>query len=342
VRYPALVTHRSPTFEGFRAVFRWPALALAEIAWRWTFGAAALCLLISAVLEYLDTLTVTSGEQLFLHSRQPFLVVQAITQIFRGSGPRVVAAALIVLLTLALSWILTASFGRAATVTALLEYFGDSESKWELSSLLGLHFLRVALAFAGVIGIVGAAIVAGFASSPADPRPGFVLLIFLALASLVGLLWSTLNWHLSVAPLFVGRDGQDTLGAIAASVHFARSNASPVFWSSTVFGLLHLLAFIAASIAALGPMALAGILPRGIIAIAITLITLIYFALADLLYIGRLAAYAAIANSGGDLVNSASAPPTPQPVSQSASPAPDDDNILSDIPGLLPPPEPAG
>ena len=42
----------SPTLEGFRAAFRRPSLTFAEIAWRWSFGAAAVALFAFALLEY--------------------------------------------------------------------------------------------------------------------------------------------------------------------------------------------------------------------------------------------------------------------------------------------------
>ncbi|MFZ3211271.1 MAG: hypothetical protein WA188_07125 [Terriglobales bacterium] len=35
---------RSPISEGFRRAFREPTIVLAEIAWRWSFGLAALAL----------------------------------------------------------------------------------------------------------------------------------------------------------------------------------------------------------------------------------------------------------------------------------------------------------
>lgn len=326
-------------------MFRRPVLIFAEITWRWTFGTAALVLLTFALLEYLNSLPVTSGEQLFLGSRQPLLISQAMAQIFKGSGPRVAAAALIIVVALAIFWIFAAASGRAATLQPLLENvdFQQVKNQWKFRSLLGLNLLRVCLGFTCLVAFLGAAILAGFASSAADPNPGAVFLIFAPLACILALFWSTLNWHLSVGALFVVRDGEDTFGAIGASVHFARVNASSVFWSSTIFGLLHLLVLIAGSIAALIPMAFTTVLPSGIVAIAITLTTLIYFGLVDLLYIARLAAYVAILQPPtADNAPVSAAKGLPPYSSQPLAPIPSsDDDILSDIPGLLPPPEPA-
>ena len=82
----------SPTAEGFRAAFRRPLLTLAEIIWRWMVGATAATLAVFGLFEYLDTLPVTNGELLFLRTRHPYLVGEAIAHIFRGSLNRVAMA----------------------------------------------------------------------------------------------------------------------------------------------------------------------------------------------------------------------------------------------------------
>src|SRR5258708_36233064 len=113
----------SPTTEGFRAGFRGPSLTLAEITWRWTVGATAASLLTFGLGEYLRTLPVTNGELLFLRTRHPYLVGEAIAHILRGSLNRAVMAGSLTALTLAVLWIVVASVGRTATVRGLLDYF---------------------------------------------------------------------------------------------------------------------------------------------------------------------------------------------------------------------------
>ena len=92
------MTRRSPTLEGFKDNIPLPSLGLAEIAWRWSFGLAVTALLAFSFREYLSTLPVTAAEMFLLHTRQPALVLQALARIFQGSGPRVIAA--IIVLTL--------------------------------------------------------------------------------------------------------------------------------------------------------------------------------------------------------------------------------------------------
>ena len=83
---------RLPTLEGFQTMFRLPALGLAEIAWRWSFGLATAAAVGFTIREYLATLPVTAGEMLLLRTRQPALIAQALARIFQGSGPRAAAA----------------------------------------------------------------------------------------------------------------------------------------------------------------------------------------------------------------------------------------------------------
>src|SRR6476646_2939076 len=112
----------SPTAEGFRTAFRRPSFALAEITWRWVVGATATVLFFFGFFEYLNTLPVNNGELLFLKSRQPYLISQAIAHILRGSLNRAVLSLALAALLLTLVWMIAASLGRLATVRAILDY----------------------------------------------------------------------------------------------------------------------------------------------------------------------------------------------------------------------------
>jgi hypothetical protein len=337
----------SPTVEGFRAAFRRPLFTLAEITWRWTAGATAAALLMFGVFEYLDTLPVTNGELLFLRTRQPYLVSEVIARILRGSLNRVVISALVAGLLLALIWIVTAAVGRIATVRGLLDYFrreiagGVSRADVRevsvsanspLSALLRLNFLRAALALAAGLGLAGASILAGFASPAAKPQPGVAFFLFLSLAALVCLVWWVLNWFLSLAGMFAVRDGEDALGAIISAVAFCRERTGRIFAVSIWTGLTHLVALVVATTAASMPLGFAAILPWRLVAAAIVLVSLIYFAIADWIYMARLAGYVCIA----EMPESVLAPSQPEPV----IPPPvqttidRDEPILSDLPNL--------
>ena len=367
----------TPTIEGFRTIFRRPALGFAEVTWRWTFGAAGWALLILSVFEYLNSLPVSSADVLFLRSRHPFLVSQALAHLIAGSGERVAAATIIVGLALAILWITCSSIGRAATIQPLLDYFAAvnvsaspsglatftaprrQTKPWRLRSLLGLNFLRVTLVLAGLLSLISSTIIAGLVSTPAHPRPGLSFLIFVPLVVLVVLFWSSMNWFLSIASIFILRNGSDLFDSVASAVEFCLRRARALTWSSTVFGTCHLVVFMLASSAVVFPLAFIGILPRGMILGAVILLTLLYFLLVDFFYVGRLAAYVCILETP-EAVYSVPPPSVPEslpPLAAGSHPTilaspfdhaeqhsaawppipPSDDDILSDVP--LPPPE---
>lgn len=306
-------------------MFRLPLLGLAEIAWRWSFGLAAAAALLFSLREYLATLPVTAGEMLLLRSRQPGLMLQALARIFQGSGPRAATALIVLTLALGLAWIVLASLGRAAALKTLIEYFRGSPGRGRLTSLLVLNSLRAATFLAATVGVVGALLVARTASSPDDPAPGSVLLIFWMLTMLVGLAWSLLNWYLSLAAIFVVKDGVSALAALAAAMELCRSRPGSLAAAATWFGVAHTAMFVVASSAAALPLGFAEVLPAGMVFGGLLLVTLLYFAAVDFLYVGRLAAYVFMIEPPAPLV------PRPQ----------SDDAILSDIPGLVPPLETA-
>ena len=300
----------SPTAEGFRAAFRWPVLTLGEIAWRWGVGATGTAVFFFGLFEYLNTLPVTNGEMLFLRTRQPYLVAQAIAHILRGSLSRGVISAMLAALMLVFLWILAASIGRIATVRAMLEYFrerglsgesGAAGSEREVASsvstlqaLVRLNFLRVATALAAILGFVGATILAGFASPDAHPRPGVAFLLFLPMAGLICLLWCGLNWLLTMAGMFAVRNGEDVVGSISDAVALCRERTGAVLAVSTWTGLAHLVAFVGATTVISIPMGLVPLVPWRFIVLVMILVTLAYFALADWLYTARLAGYVCI------------------------------------------------
>jgi len=268
------MSSHSPTLEGFRVMFRRPSLGLAEISWRWSLGFAAGILLFFSFVEYLDTLPVSDADLLLLRSHQPFLISHAILHIFSGSGPRLVAAGLVLIFAMTLAWIGTASFGRGATLKGLVDYFGEDkiqsarpnfsagEGARQFRSLAGLNFFRVGVTLAALVSCVGGLLLAGFASSTADPSPGSATLIFLSMVMLVWLAWAMLNWFLSLAAIFVVAEGRDAFGAVASAVDFCRARTGSVLAAGTWFEVL--------------------------------LVALLYFAIVDFLYVGRLAAYVAV------------------------------------------------
>lgn len=294
---------------------------MAEIAWRWSFGLAAAGLLLFTLLEFFDTLPVSNRDVWFLRSRHPLLIWQALARIFQGSGPRLVLAGLIVVPALAVAWVLLSSLGRGATLEGLVGNFRDAETgdtpclpaKLRFGSLAGLNFLRLAATFAAIAGCLGAVLIGSSASPKSNPSPGAALLIVLTVGMMVGLAWSVLNWFLSLAAVFVVEGGEDTFGALACAVNLCRTRGGSVVAAGTWFGLAHVAAFFVAASAVGFPLAFAGLLPAGMVLGGVLLVALLYFAVTDFLYVGRMAAYVAILELP---------PPEPAPVPVAPPPAP--------------------
>ncbi len=182
-----------------------------------------------AFVAYLHTLPVSRADQVLLVTGQPALITQALKHIFKGSAGRIIDAAMVLTITLTAIWIVVASLARAATIKAVVAYFrerqattteenAEEKNTWRLRSLLLLNLFRVVITLAALIACA-AAVLLSAAATPVNARsPRSGLLVFLTVAILVWFVWSTLNWLLSLAALFVVRDGQDALGAILETV----------------------------------------------------------------------------------------------------------------------------
>lgn len=345
--------------EGFRAAFRRPSLTLGEITWRWSVGATAIVLFFFGFFEFLDTLPVTSSELLLLRTRHPYLIGQALARILRGSQGRGVLSLALAALLIGVVWMIAAALGRMVTVNAILEYFrrevgsriaGGTVSGVEkdvarnvstgvvtgvFGATVRLSFLRMVVMLAVAVGFIGAGILGSFVSPATDPQAGLAFFIFLPLAGLIAFVGWALNWLLSLAGMFAVRDHETALGAIAGAVGFCRERTGPVFAVSTWTGLAHLVLFGAATTVVGFPLGLAGILPGRFIVAVIALVTMAYFAIADWLYMARLAGYVYIAETPEALLKPAPfVPPAPSTPLQTTIDR--DEPILSDVPGLIP------
>jgi hypothetical protein len=268
---------------------------LAEITWRWCFACAGFLLSAVTLLEYLNSSPVSWSEQLALGSAQPLLVLAGVAHTLRGSMPRLAGGVILSGTALAILWMAGAALGRLVTLKALLPGPGRESYK----QLLGLNFARAGLFLAAALAGVGALILGGFAGPVGDATPSLVLAG--VLLAVIWLVWALLNWLLSLAAIFVVRDGKDTFDATAAAVELIHGRFGEVVLTSLPFVLLHYLALAAAVVA--------GVLVFDLMARvslvagwALVALALGYFAYIDLLYITRLAAYVALTKGGEAVV----------------------------------------
>ncbi|MGO9209611.1 MAG: hypothetical protein ACLPXM_21405 [Terriglobales bacterium] len=303
----------SPISRGFRTAFREPAIVLAEIAWRWSFGLAVLALAAGSLFAYLATLRVSRFELMALRGHPRLLIADAIGHMLHG-GPRLVMAAAIVLPAIFVLWIAAATVGRAATLKALLR----REGRVALSPQLGLNFLRASVTLAALIGYLGAAILAGRAAAgPDDVRPGVFFVVFVVLGAAVAIVRSRVNWFLCLGAIPAARGGCDTFTAISEAAGLFRRHPGRFAGAGAVFGTIHGVLFAFCTVVCLLALSLADKVPPAATLFLLTVITLAYFAAVDFLHIARLAAYVAIDESDRTpppvAVAPESLPPAPEP-----------------------------
>ncbi len=343
----------SPTREGFRIAFGCPSLAFAEIAWRWMVGAVGAILFTFALVEFLDTLPVSSLDADLLATRQVPLVWRAVSNIFRGSGARAALAALFGLSALSILWIVTASLGRLAILNAIIGR-GSANGVGAIRfapfrTLVGLNCLRVVAAMAALLALLAVAVISNtlFASPNAHPQLFLKFLVFAFSSAAVVLTWIALDWLLSFTSILSVRGsqgrslrrGEDTIGAIAQAFDFLSERYRPVLAVSVCNALAHVVAFCcAASVVSLLSV-LFMIVPARVAVGGILIVALAYFAFADWLYIARLAGYVCLAEmpEAFRTPKGPVAPPRDWSGRSRFSPqyaVDQDEPILSDLPGM--------
>ena len=155
--------------------------------------------------------------------------------------------------------------------------------------------------------------------------------MFLPVAGLICYLLWALNWLLSLAGLFAVREGNDAVGAIASATALCRERTGPVFAVTTWMGLAHLVAFVGATTVASIPLGFAGVVPWRLIVAADIVVTLVYFAVADWLYMARLAGYVFIVEAPQALLAPSPLPKQGPPLQTTVD---RNELILSDVPNL--------
>jgi hypothetical protein len=321
----------SPTAEGFKLIVRRPAIALAEIAWRWSFGAAAWFLMALLLIAYAESLPVNALDRLLLGTQQPVLVLRAIQRIFHGSAFRFVEAGTVLAIALTIAWTGLASLGRVATLKALLEHFGVGSAKdgrGVFSSLLALNLLRAAITLAAGVSAIGEVLLASSVWASTHISAADATRLSVAVLFMTWIVWDALNWLLSTAAVFVVTGQNGALDAVARTVRLCQELPGAFLAVGTWFGLAHLGAFIAAFGFGSTVLGAIGTLPAGPILFVEFLIFLGYCAVADFLYMARLAAYVAIIH--GEETMKSNEPLSAPPRAPSAVDA--SELILSDVP----------
>ncbi len=278
------------------------------MAWRWSFGAATWTLIFLAVRRVLAQADVSQVELLVARGSDVFQIADACARIIVQVLPKIVAICVVLVPALGILWIAAATLGRAATLKTLLPH---SRMRW--SSLGGLNFVRAMFAVAGAAAFAGAMLLAGMAMPALNPTLGAAA--WISLAVVVIFFWSVVNWFLALAPIWIVRDGRTALRSVVDSVELFHQRRADCAAIATWFGVFRAAALVAGFIAAL----IAAQAPPAVSIALCVAIALVYFAVADFLYIARLAAYVSLDESR-QLSANISQPVAPAPA---AAPAPE-------------------
>ena len=284
-----------------------------ELLWRWSFGLGMLALAFFVYSQLRQAVLLSDADELALSGHDPIVAAATAWGLLAGAmGPllRVLEPVFCVAVVL---WIAATTVGRGIITRLVVRRFAADYTitiptdapRW--SSFAILNFARVLMLLIPVIGSLGGTLIAGLVSAPGQNVIASSLIVFASLAA-AGLLWSYVNWVLSLAPIFVVRDGRSPVDAIVEAIAFLRRNylrlSSVALWNGILRGL-------AATVISIAGMFAVALRPAPTVAIAVLLVLemLLYLIISDLFLLARLGAYASVAVREPTLSQSLPAPP---------------------------------
>jgi hypothetical protein len=252
----------------------------------------------------------TDAEIRLLRELDPRASSYVLLRVMNAIVPVVLRVFVYTLPALVVLWVAAATFGRAATLKALL---GPRCRKVRWSAMIGINLLRVALLFAAVLAFVGSSVLVGRMFRGEPEFLGAAILLGLGVNLLVVSVWSLLNWFLTLAPIFVVRDGAGTFSALGASLDLFRKRSGPYMGAAMGLGLVRLALITVVSVLSVIPLGMIGNSSMGAVIAAGVTLALVYYALTDAVQIWRIASYVSLANYEQEIPVLAVAP-VPLPV----------------------------
>jgi len=281
----------NPITQGLRAVTRDPAIFLVEILWRWSFAILA-CLLVAGVgVMLLGPLHVGHAWDTAWRSRDPQRMGQLVLAVLLLLGMKaIVIAAIAVPLSIALLWGIFSALGRFVTVKRLR----TGLTSLRFRSIFALQLLRAFIGWLCLV-LLFAAMFGEALIATRGPQPDLLLYYLMVLPSVVVIssFWLTVNWYFSLAAIF-GREGQSFRGALRQARQTVRQQRSDFAGTGFVFLLFRVVILLIATAICGLTSGMVGSSPQSYFTLLI-IVSLAYFAIADFLYMARMAAYLALA-----------------------------------------------
>ena len=289
------MTNSNPVTHGFRAVLRDPVLLLVEVAWRWVFGLIAFALLFHAFHVLSHAVVVTSADTVAWRSRDATALSAAVLRIADESGGRILSIASFVLPAITLLWVALSAVGRVVTLKRL------SRGGYQIRSftIVMLQLLRAFSMWVGAFVLLGTIAVEGQIATRGD-KPDFFLYYLMVLPSVIviGILWTMMNWYLSLAPVCACDQDSGALKAIRIAKRLGRLRRAELGSVSVLSGFLRLAGLMIVFVLCVATSGWMGPSPNAYAALVVA-VSLAYFIFADFIYAARQASFVEIVLQSG-------------------------------------------
>ncbi len=286
--------------EGFRVLRSESALLPMELLWRWSFGLGLLAVSFFVYSHLRQAVFLSDADEMALSGQDPYAAAAVAGNLLAGALPSLVSVLKPTLCAVAVLWVAAATLGRGIVTRLMVRRVAadygltipPDAPRWSWFAIL--NAARVLMLLILVIGYLGGTLIGRFVGELEQSTLASALIVFTSLAA-AGVLWSYVNWVLSLAPIFVVRDALPPLDSIEAAIAFLRRNysrlSSIALWNGTLRGV----AAVVVTIAGMFTVGLRSALPPAAITALLVVETLLYLIISDIFLLARLGAYASVA-----------------------------------------------
>src|SRR5260370_2649092 len=134
------MNNETPSRAGWRLARENPKLVLVEVIWRWSFGLAALLLLLQAIASTLHRVTISDADWAALHNLDLRDTPNAAAKIVYSFWKVFCLVLAVLLPAMAVFWIAAATWGRAVNLQ-ILQKRSNTLARARLTPPLRLPFL---------------------------------------------------------------------------------------------------------------------------------------------------------------------------------------------------------
>jgi hypothetical protein len=284
------MNNRNPVTHGFRAVLRDPVLLVVEVAWRWVFGLIAFALLFHAFHVLSQAVVITGADAAAWRSRDATALSASVVRIADESGGKILSMASFILPAITLLWVVLGGFGRTVTLKRL------SRGAYQVRSftIFMLQLLRALSMWFGSFVLLGTIAVEGEIATRGD-KPDFFLYYLMVLPSviIIGILWTMMNWYLSLAPVCACDQDAGAFKAIRIAKQLGRLRRPELGSVSVLSVFLRLVGLAIVFVLCVATSGWMGPSPNAYAAL-VAAVSLVYFVFADFLYAARQASFVEI------------------------------------------------